>query len=370
MGAVRKAVEELGFHSPEVVGVDNDAGRNQFIIRVKEVSTLTDDQRASAEKALCLVPEEGGAAPEGCPEALLTSEIKFSPGGDKITVRYNSDVCGPAEADVNCPPRADIKAQLTGKVAGIEIRSGANNPVVQNRRDNKVEFFLKSRGDQIVDGLKTKLGEAAPNDALRVEWVGPKAGQQLRDAAIKSITIAIIFIMVYIAFRFDMRFAPGAIAALVHDVFLAMGAMILAQREVTLSTVAAVLTIVGYSINDTVVVYDRIRENLGRYRKMSFPKVINRSVTEMLGRTVRTSTTTALALMPFLFWGTGVIKDFAFTMMVGVVVGTYSSIYVAAPLTELIDKRLFGQSVKKKKRRVRRKKKGESASSADASAPA
>ena len=256
-----------------------------------------------------------------------------------------------------CPPREDIKALLGGNIAGVEKRPGVNNPVVQNPRDNRVEFFFKSKGDQIMAGLRAKLGEAVPASPLRIEWVGAKAGADLRDAAIKSILIAVIMIMLYIAFRFDMRFAPGSIAALVHDVFLAMGVMVLAQREVTLSTVAALLTIVGYSINDTVVVYDRIRENLGKYRKMSFPKVINRSITEMLGRTIKTSGLTAAAVAPFLFFGTGVIRDFAFTLLVGVVVGTYSSIYVAAPLTELIDRKVFGKAIKKKKRRLRRKKK-------------
>src|SRR5690606_24254230 len=122
----------------------------------------------------------------------------------------------------------------------------------------------------------------------------------------------------------------------------------LAQREVTLSTVAALLTIVGYSINDTVVVYDRIRENLGKYRKMTFPRIINRSITEVLSRTIRTSATTAAALLPFLFFGTGVIKDFAFALLVGILVGTYSSIYMAAPLTEYIDRKFFGATRVKK----------------------
>jgi preprotein translocase subunit SecF len=358
-GDLRKTVEDLGFAGPDVVQVADDNNPHRFMIRVREVSSLTEEQRAGIIQALCLVPEGGAKLDSAaCPEGIQTEEVKFSPGGDKVSVRYKQSVCGPAQGDVKCPARADIAAQLSGKVAGVDMRAGANNPVVQNVRDHRVEFFLKSKGDQIMDGLKDTLGaEVVPAVPLRVEWIGPKAGRQLRDAAIKSISIAILFIMVYIAFRFDMRFAPGAIAALVHDVFLAMGAMVLAQREVTLSTVAALLTIVGYSINDTVVVYDRIRENLGTYRKMTFPKIINRSVTEMLGRTIRTSGLTAAAVSPFLFWGTGVIKDFAFTLLVGVVVGTYSSIYIAAPLTELIDRRLFKQTVKKK-RRVRRRKKG------------
>jgi len=310
-----------------------------------------------------LMPEGGTPEDESCPKALWTQEVKISPGGDKIAARYAKDVClredgaDPKQRGAGCRLRDEVARQLDGKVAGVELRAGENNPQVQNPRESRVEFYLKSKGDQIMDGLRDKLGsEVVPAVPLRVEWIGPKAGRQLRDAAITSIIIAVIFIMAYIAFRFDMRFAPGAVVALLHDVGLATGAMAIAQREVTLSTVAALLTIVGYSINDTVVVYDRIRENLGKYRKMTFPAIINRSVTEMIGRTIRTSVTTALAIIAFLFLGTGVIKDFAFTLLIGVLVGTYSSIYIAAPVTEWIDRRFFASRIKKR-RRVRRKKK-------------
>ncbi len=222
--------------------------------------------------------------------------------------------------------------------------------VVVSARDHKVEAQLKSRGDQLLDGLRQKLGaDVVPDRALRVEWIGPKAGAQLRDAAIRSIAIAIVFIMAYIAFRFDLRFAPGGILALVHDVGIALGAMILTHREITLSTVAAMLTIVGYSITDTVVVYDRIRENLAKHRNLTFSAIVNLSISEMLGRTIITSGVTALSMVCFLVWGTGVIKDFAFALLVGIVVGTYSSIYVAAPFTEWIDRRFFGSQTTQKK---------------------
>jgi preprotein translocase subunit SecF len=177
---------------------------------------------------------------------------------------------------------------------------------------------------------------------MRVEWVGPKAGKLLRDAAFKSIGIAIIFIMAYIAFRFDMRFSPGAIIAMVHDVLIVLGIFVMTGREFTLTTVAALLTIVGYSVNDTVVVYDRIRENLGKHRGKTFHDIINLSVSEVLSRTILTSTTTLLTLGSFLVFGSGAIKDFAFAMFLGIIVGTYSSIYIAAPLTEIIDRRIFG----------------------------
>jgi len=184
--------------------------------------------------------------------------------------------------------------------------------------------------------------DTVPENPLRVEWVGPKAGKQLRDAAVKSVAIAIVFIMAYVAFRFDLRFAPGGVVALVHDAMMVIGVFVVFKKEISLSTIAAVLTIVGYSINDTVVVYDRIRENLGKHRGKTFAQIINLSVSETLSRTVLTSGATLLSFIAFFVWGTGVIKDFALALLVGIVAGTYSSIYVAAPLTEWIDRRFFG----------------------------
>jgi len=338
-GEIRAAVESLGFAAPDVIRVKDSGAdtQNRFLIRVQEVSALSEQQQDAIRGKLCYVAE-GAQAPADfesrCPQAVRASEVKFSPGGDKITMRYEGD-----------PDLAGIKSQLSG-ITGVELRAGENNPVVVSARDHKVEAQLKSRGDQLLDGLRQKLGaDRVPDRALRVEWIGPKAGAQLRDAAIRSVAIAIVFIMAYIAFRFDLRFAPGGIIALIHDVGIALGAMIITQREITLSTIAALLTIVGYSITDTVVVYDRIRENLSKHRNMSFSGIINLSISEMLGRTIITSGVTSLSMVCFLIWGTGAIKDFAFTMLVGFVVGTYSSIYVAAPITEWIDRKFFGGKV-------------------------
>ena len=336
-GDVRNAVEKVGFASPEVVSVADTSNANHFLIRVQEVTVLTEHDKDAIRARMCVVPE-GGTAPAGCAPNASASEVKFSPGGDKIFARYETT-----------PDIAAIKHQLAG-AEGIQLRAGANNPLLANERDHRVEIQLKSRGDQMLDGLRSQLGEnKVPEAALRVEWIGPKAGAQLRDAAIKSIAIACFLIMAYIAFRFDLRFAPGGIVALVHDVGIAMGAMIIARKEITLSTVAAMLTIVGYSITDTVVVYDRIRENLGKHRNLSFSAVINMSVSEMLGRTLITSGVTSLSLVAFLVWGTGALKDFAFALLVGIVVGTYSSIYVAAPITEWADRRFFAGSGDRKK---------------------
>jgi preprotein translocase subunit SecF len=355
-GDVRHAVEKIGFESPDVVAV-RDGAPNQYLIRVQEVTVMTEEQKRIIRDRMCMVLESG-QLPASCPEKARAMEIKFSPGGDKITSRYDT-----------VPDLAAIAKQLEG-IEGIEVRPtvaaadkgcGPNGAVaccvpgksvcIVSERDHKVEIQLKSRGDQLLDGLRTQLGkDKVPEKALRVEWIGPKAGAQLRDAAIKSVAWATFFIMVYIAFRFDLRFAPGGIVALMHDVGIALGAMVIARKEITLSTVAAMLTIVGYSITDTVVVYDRIRENLSKHRDMSFAGIINLSVSEMLGRTIIVSGVTGLSMVMFLFWGTGVIKDFAFALLVGIIVGTYSSIYIAAPLTEWIDRKFFGSSVSQPKK--------------------
>src|SRR5262249_48205530 len=147
----------------------------------------------------------------------------------------------------------------------------------------------------------------------------------------------------------DLRFGPGVVIACIHDAMVVIGVFIVLRREITLSTIAAVLTIVGYSMNDTVVIYDRIRENLSKHRGKTFWDIINLSVSETLSRTLLTAGATTLSVLPFFIWGTGVIRDFAHAMVIGIVAGTCSSIYVAAPLTEWIDERM-SQSTRKKKR--------------------
>ncbi len=347
-GDVRAAVERIGFASPDVVAVADEANPHRYLIRVQEVTALSDQQKETINARMCFTEKVDEAA---CPANVRPNEVKFSPGGDKITARYEVE-----------PDLAAIAKQLDG-IPGVALRVGAGpNPLLVSARDNKVDIQLKSRGDQLIDGLRADLGaDKVPAAAMRVEWIGPKAGAQLRDAAMTSVGIAIVLIMLYIAVRFDVRFAPGGIVALIHDVGIALGAMVLTGREITISTVAAMLTIVGYSITDTVVVYDRIRENLGKHRGMSFAQVINVSISEMFGRTIIASGTTFLSMCCFLYWGTGVIKDFAFALIIGIVVGTYSSIYVAAPITEWIDRRFLGAtySTKKKISRARVQKRAD-----------
>jgi preprotein translocase subunit SecF len=333
VAALRKAVEDSGFKTPDVVQVVDPHKPYHFLIRVQDVSAITEEEKGALRRALCYVDEPGANAADDtarCPEGARATEVKFSAGGDKITTRYDSD-----------PDLEKVKAQVLS-VPGMALRSSATNPQVLNPRDHRVEIQLLSKGDQLVDRLRQKLGpEVVPSDAvLRVEWVGPKAGKQLRDSARNAVAIAIMFIMLYLAFRFDLRFAPGVILACVHDAMVVIGVFIVCRKEITLSTIAAVLTVIGYSMNDTVVVYDRIRENLGKYRGKTFADIINLSVSETLSRTILTSGATLLSILAFFIYGTGVIRDFMFALVVGIVAGTYSSIYVAAPLTEWIDKRM------------------------------
>ena len=335
-GEVRSAVEASGFSSPDVIRVQDDNHPYRFLIRVQEVTAIDEAKQAEIERALCF----GSDLPaDQCPKARQSTEVKFSPGGDKVTVRFRE-----------APDLGWIREHMTS-VGGIALREGKNNPTVQSPRDHKVEVQLKSKGDQLMDGLRSRFGaERVPDEPLRVEWIGPKAGAQLRDAALRSIAIALVFVMAYIAFRFDLRFAPGAVIALAHDALTTVAVLILIKHELTLSTVAAILTIVGYSVNDTVVVYDRVRENLGKLRGASFQHIINVSLSEMLSRTVLTSGTTIFSLLAFFIWGTGTIEDFALTLIIGMVFGTYSSIYVALPLTEWLDRKFFARFAKPKGR--------------------
>jgi preprotein translocase subunit SecF len=342
-GAVRRAVESVGFNSPDIVQVVDNNRPHHFLIRVQDVSAITEDEKGALRRALCFTEDAQApiSDPVACPANARATEVKFSAGGDKISTRYDVD-----------PDIEKVKDQVLS-VSGVSLRASATNPQILNPRDHRVEIQLLSKGDQLVERLRDKLGaDAVPPEAtLRVEWVGPKAGKQLRDSARNAIAITTVLIMLYLAFRFDLRFAPGVVVACVHDAMVVIGVFIALRKEITLSTIAAVITVVGYSMNDTVVVYDRIRENLGRYRGKSFAQIINLSVSETLSRTILTSGAVLLSLLAFFFYGTGIIKDFMFALVVGIVAGTYSSIYVAAPLTEWIDTRMARASRAKKKGR-------------------
>lgn len=366
---VRAAVESIpGFSRPDVVAV-GEANEGRFLIRVQEHSSLDEATMAKVRAALCNQgghnDEKTGAfiadapldAAKCPPEVARPTEVKFSPGGDKVAIRYEVK---PDDALIERMKTAITSAGVTLRGAvdekGQNVDVSVKGKDIAQAKEYRVEVQLKSKGDLLLDELRGKLGpDTVPMAADKVEWVGPRAGKQLRDAAIKSVLFAIIFIMAYVAFRFDLRFAPGGIIALFHDALVVIGVFIILRREISLSTIAAILTIVGYSISDTVIIYDRIRENLNKHRGMTFHEIINLSVSETLSRTILTSGSVVLSVLGMFFWGTGALKDFALALFVGVVAGTYSSIFVAAPMTEWIDRRFFGASATQKKKTTRKK---------------
>lgn len=190
--------------------------------------------------------------------------------------------------------------------------------------------------DKVKETLAGVLGSSSDGtsafEVISVEMVGPSVGAELRRKGILSIVLSLALILVYVAFRFDLSFAPGAVAALLHDVTFTVGVFCLLGREFSLPTIGALLTIVGYSLNDTIVVYDRIRENLKRFPRRDLVEVINVSLNETLSRTLLTSVTTIIAVSALMIFGGAILQDFALALFVGVLVGTYSSIYIASPL--------------------------------------
>ena len=202
----------------------------------------------------------------------------------------------------------------------------------------KTQFSGSS--NEISEKLTTALGETFT--LRRVESVGPKIGRELQQDALVAIGLALMMILIYIAFRFDAYYALGSVAALIHDVLITLGVFSLLSYEINLSIIAAFLTIVGYSLNDTIVVFDRIRENIPKYMKKTLKEIVNLSLNETLSRTVITSLTTMMVVVILFIWGGEVINLFAFALIVGVFIGTYSSIFVASPVMLYFEKRSKG----------------------------
>jgi preprotein translocase subunit SecF len=190
---------------------------------------------------------------------------------------------------------------------------------------------LETLSGKIQSDLEKGFGKAN-FEIRRVEMVGPRVGKDLRDKATLAIIFSLIGMLIYIWWRFEFRFGVGAIIALAHDVLITVGALSLTNKPIDLTIIAALLTIVGYSVNDTIIICDRIRENMRKMAREKLEKLINVSINETLSRTILTSGTVLLVLIALFLLGGGVIHDFAFALIIGVIVGTYSSIYIASPL--------------------------------------
>ena len=260
--------------------------------------------------------------------------------------KYSIDFTGGVSLELDLTP-----VNENGKIIEIqEIRDllaseGIISTEIQEIRgmENRNLILIKTKefsetgekvGNKIIETIKTAFPDNIdPEKFIRLqEEVGPKIGEELRGKAILAIFWALVGIIIYIWWRFEFTFGLAAVAALFHDVIITVGIFSIAGKEISLQVVAALLTIVGYSLNDTIVVFDRIREDLKIYRRESYSGVINHSINETLSRTIITSLTTFAVVLSLFIFGGSVIHDFAFAILVGVIVGTYSSIFIASPI--------------------------------------
>lgn len=205
--------------------------------------------------------------------------------------------------------------------------------------DGDEPISASDRIQRLQNAMRDQIGGLT---VQRVEFVGPRVGAELQSDGLMSLFWASLAILGYVAFRFSSRFAPGAVVAVIHDLAVTGGIFVMLGLEFDLRILAAMLAILGYSLNDTIIIYDRIRENLETHTKAKLPEVLNLSVNQTLSRTVLTSGTTLLALLCLFFLGGDVIRPFAFAMLIGVFVGTYSSIYIASPLLLLLEEQTGG----------------------------
>src|SRR3989454_972030 len=204
--------------------------------------------------------------------------------------------------------------------------------VSREGQEREYTVITQGTGDKIGSALREKYGPDQV-EVVRTDYVGPQVGKQLRIDGILAVVYAIGMILVYVGLRFDFRFSPGVVIALVHDAIITLGFFLVSRHEFNLTSVTVILTVVGYSVNDTIVIYDRIRENVKKHKGGPLRDIINLSINEMLGRTILTSGATALSLLGLLLYGVGTIWDFAAAMLVGIISGTYSTWYIASPMT-------------------------------------
>ena len=240
-------------------------------------------------------------------------------GGTLIELRTESSINASSIRDsLNSMDLGDVNVKKFGKEGDYLIK------VEQKNTNNS----------KLIPEIKKKLSDnlEADIDFRRVENVGPKVSTELLESSVIAISLALAAMLFYIWVRFEWQFSVGSIIALFHDVIITLGIFSILSLEINLSIIAAVLTIVGYSMNDTVVIYDRIRENLYKYNKISISDIANLSINETLARTIITSVTTLLALLSIYILGGEILRGFSFAMILGVLIGTYSSIFVASPI--------------------------------------
>jgi preprotein translocase subunit SecF len=300
IGQMRDALKQLGLSNDAVQQI-GDVSENEYVIRIQDPEFGASEMKEAVTAAL--VTSFGS---DWIAETSYTAEV-----GARYTVRYAGDPVGLRE----------IQTAVDG-VEGATVHDALD--------ENTVYIRLPGLASKIGEKLRTTL-TGHSFKVLKVDSVGPKVGGELRQQGFIAIATTLALILVYVGFRFDLAFAPGAVAALFHDVVIVCGIFTITRHEFNLPMIGALLTIIGYSLNDTIVIYDRIRENMQRYRRKDTANLINTSINETLARTLATSLTTAAAMTAFLTLGGPVIQTFALAILLGVFFGTYSTIYVASP---------------------------------------
>ncbi|RAL23660.1 protein translocase subunit SecF [Lujinxingia litoralis] len=328
-------------------GIDFRGG-TELIIKVDP--SVTDDEVREAAASIGLADatvQRYGSEDEGrfmvqTQEVSVVDEVKVA------EIRTELEALGDLDAALwneEQPDRMDLRFSQLKDIAQIEqavMAAGLSRVTVEATGQEQEAFYTVRFQDLqniIREGFASFFGDkfSASGGLERLETVGPRAGEQLRNSGLVSIIVALLAILIYIWFRFDIRYSPGAVGALIHDVTIALGLFVILQIEISLPIIAALLTIVGYSLNDTIVLFDRIREDLDRAGTKPLVQVVNEAMNETLSRTLITSLTTLLAVMMIAIIGTGLIQDFAVALIIGIIIGTYSSVFIASPLMIKMD---------------------------------
>lgn len=307
---VRERAQKGGLHDVSVQNIGS-ADENAFLLRMGGVTQLNEENAAKAKAAI---------------ESLGTVRNVYADLSNGI-INFRSAT--PLTSEL-------IKKTVQDSGTGVqEVRV-----LGENQGGTGVDYQVVASGmaDKVFSALNEGL-EKPDFEQRRVDYVGPQVGKQLRNRGVMALLYSMVAILIYVAFRFDFKFGPGALLAMLHDVIMVAGYYLVSRREFNLTAIAALLTIVGYSVNDTIVIYDRIREDMAKFKGKPLAEVINIAINDTLGRTILTSGTTALSLIGLLIFGVGEIFDFAMAMLVGILVGTYSSVYIASPLTIWLDER-------------------------------
>jgi preprotein translocase subunit SecF len=306
-GDVRDEVSKAGFGEPTVQEYGNK-GENQFLVRVERIALLTPEAAAKVREEVA----------KDLPQAQLKG-FHFDPEvGDKLDFTFKQPV-----------DSAQLKAAV--EKAGVQTKE-VRSLTAREGGDREYTVIAQGPGDKIGQLLRERFGNDAV-EIVRTEYVGAQVGKQLKYDGIQAVLYAMVMILIYVGFRFDFRFSPGVVIALIHDAIVTLGYFVVTRHEFNLTSVTVILTVVGYSVNDTIVIYDRIRENARKHKGMPLRDLINLSINEMLGRTILTSGATALSLLGLIIYGVGTIQDFALAMLVGIISGTYSTWYIASPMT-------------------------------------